>query len=165
MPDFDAMVRERLAGLGLSREEQEEVWAEIAVHLELCFSAEINRGSTEAAALNAASRQVGNWGLFRKEIQNTKGNHMRERLHRVWIPGVVVGVVFFLAENALMRLRWPQIIPFHGTIIAFDWRGFRWRSLRALASPTGHVPMAAALRTALPQYCCRQGLSRHFFSW
>jgi hypothetical protein len=121
VPDFDAMVRERLGDLKLSRDEQEEVYAEISGHLELHFAAEVESGAVEPVALRDADRQVGDWDSFRKSIQITKGDFMSKRLHRIWIPGLVVGVIFLLAQNALIHLREPQIIPFYGAVLNFDW--------------------------------------------
>ncbi|MGC1617568.1 MAG: hypothetical protein WA765_03670, partial [Candidatus Acidiferrum sp.] len=58
MPDWNALVRERLAGLFLEQDERGEVIAELAAHLEESFEELRRQGLAEGAAVTRTLLQV-----------------------------------------------------------------------------------------------------------
>ena len=92
MPDWEALVRERFAGLSLDGEEMREVIAELAGHLEETFEQLRRQGLSEAAAVERALSQVKNWQSLRRRIQRarSKENTMTNRVRQLWLPGFLM---------------------------------------------------------------------------
>jgi hypothetical protein len=61
MPDWEALVRERLSGIALESEQRSEVIAELAGHLEESFEQLRRQGMPEEAAVDRIISQVENW--------------------------------------------------------------------------------------------------------
>jgi hypothetical protein len=89
MPDWNALVREQLAGLSLGPEERCEVIAELAAHLEESFEELRRQGLAEEAAVSRTLLQVKDWQDLRRKIQTArkKENIMSNRVRQVWLPG------------------------------------------------------------------------------
>jgi hypothetical protein len=89
MPDWEALVHEKLAGSGFEPEELREVVAELAGHLEETFEQLRRQGLSEEAAVERAFSQVKNWQDLRRKIQiaRRKENIMSDRVRQVWLPG------------------------------------------------------------------------------
>lgn len=89
MPDWNALVREQLAGLSLRPEERCEVIAELAGHLEESFEELRRQGLAEEAAVTRTLLQVKDWQDLRRKIQTArrKENIMSNRVRQVWLPG------------------------------------------------------------------------------
>jgi len=118
MPDWEALVRERLAGLSLERHERREVIAELAAHLEETFEELRRQGLSEEAAVDRALSQVKNWQSLRRKIQTArrKGNVMTNRVRQWWLPGFVA---LFLSVMLLRAIEFigikPLIVSAHGS--------------------------------------------------
>jgi len=102
MPDWQELVRQRLAGLELAAAEKEEVHAELAAHLEETYEASVKEGVNEQAAVQRALLQVSNWQDLRQKIQTarTRENIMNDRVRQLWLPGFVT----FLLSTSLLAL-------------------------------------------------------------
>lgn len=89
MPDWNALVREQLAGLSLEQDERGEVIAELAAHLEESFEELRRQGLAEEAAVSRTLLQVKDWQDLRRKIQTArkKENIMSNRVRQVWLPG------------------------------------------------------------------------------
>ncbi len=89
MPDWNALVRERLAGLFLEQDERGEVIAELAAHLEESFEELRRQGLAEGAAVTRTLLQVKDWQDLRRKIQaaRRKENIMSNRVRQFWLPG------------------------------------------------------------------------------
>ena len=91
MPDWQKVVRGQLAGLNLEREEEDEVIAELAGHLEETYEALRREGLTEREAIRRALSEVTNWNDLQREIYcaRAKENTMNPRTSRLWLPSLV----------------------------------------------------------------------------
>jgi hypothetical protein len=112
MLDWDALVRERLAGSSLEPQEPREVIAELAGHLEETFEQLRRQGFPEEAAVERALSQVKNWQSLRRKIQiaRSKENIMTNRVRHLWVPGfltlllsmVLLMVIQFIGPKPLI---------------------------------------------------------------
>lgn len=89
MPDWNALVREQLAGLVLEQVERGEVIAELAAHLEETFEELRRQGLAEEAAVRRTMLQVKDWQDLRRKIQTARReeNIMSNRVRQFWLPG------------------------------------------------------------------------------
>jgi hypothetical protein len=92
MHDWEALVRERVAGISLEPEELREVIAELAGHLEETFEQLRRQGVTEEDALERTFSQVKNWQSLSRKIQiaRSKENIMTNRVKQFWLPGFLM---------------------------------------------------------------------------
>jgi hypothetical protein len=117
MPDWEALVGERLADGSLAPEERREVIAELAGHLEETFEQLRRQGLSEQAAIEGALSQVRNWQSLRRKIQKArvKEDVMTDRVKQVWLPGFLT---LFLSMMLLMLIQFigpkPLVLSPHG---------------------------------------------------
>lgn len=140
MPDWNALVREQLAGLSLGPEERCEVIAELAAHLEESFEELRRQGLAEEAAVSRTLLQVKDWQDLRRKIQTARGkeNIMSNRVRQVWLPGFATlflsTILLALTEIygpkpwiiswghppvALIYIPWLFCLPFVGAVGAY----------------------------------------------
>jgi hypothetical protein len=100
MPDWNALVRERLEGSSFEAAELREVVAELATHIEDTFEELRREGLAEEAAAERALLQVRNWQSLRRKIQRarSKENVMTNRVRQFLLPGILT---FVLSEGSL----------------------------------------------------------------
>jgi hypothetical protein len=118
MPDWNAHVRERLAGSSFEPEELREVIAELAGHLEETFQELRQQGLAEEAAVSRTLLQVSNWQDLRRRIQTARRteNVMTNRVRQYWLPGFVALFlsVMLLRANEFIGIK-PLIVSAHGS--------------------------------------------------
>lgn len=140
MPDWNALVREQLAGLSLEQDERGEVIAELAAHLEESFEELRRQGLAEEAAVSRTLLQVKDWQDLRRKIQTArkKENIMSNRVRQVWLPGFATlflsTILLALTEIygpkpwimswghppvALIYIPWLFCLPFVGAVGAY----------------------------------------------
>jgi hypothetical protein len=109
MPDWDAVVRERLAGISLEPQELREVIAELAGHLEEIFEQLRRQGFPEEAAVERALSQVENWQSLRRKIQiaRSKENIVTNRVRQLWVPGFLT-LLLSMVLLMVIQLMGPQ---------------------------------------------------------
>lgn len=102
MPDWQKLVRARLAGLGLSEDEKEEVHAELAAHLEDSYESLLRKGLTEHEAVHGSLAQVSNWKDLQRSIYLARmgKDTMTNRVKQLWLPGLLT----FTLSMVLMEL-------------------------------------------------------------
>jgi len=61
MPDWQRIVRQRLAGLALDSEQARQVLEEVAGHLEEDYQSLLDKGVPEEEAAHRALKQVDDW--------------------------------------------------------------------------------------------------------
>jgi hypothetical protein len=109
MPNWEALVREKLGGGSLESEKLREVIAEFAGHLEETFEQLRRQGLSEEAAVERALSQVKNWQSLGRKIQKArmKEDVMTDRVKQVWLPGFLT---LFLSLMLLMAIQFfgPQ---------------------------------------------------------
>lgn len=117
MPDWNAIVRDQLAGLCLDANARREVIAELAAHLEETFDELQRQGVSEQAAIERTFSQVNDWQDLRMKIQTArnKENTLTNRVKQFWLPGFVT---LFLSMMLLMFIQFfgpqPLFVSTHG---------------------------------------------------
>jgi hypothetical protein len=91
MPDWNALVRERLGAAATSSVEDEEVIAELAAHLEDLYEQLRGKGVCESDAIERAVGDIGNWRGLAGRICRAKGGEetMNSRTKTLWLPGLI----------------------------------------------------------------------------
>jgi hypothetical protein len=117
MPDWEALVGERLKGSSLEADELREVISELAGHLEETFEQLRRQGLPEEAAVARALSQEENWPSLRRKIQlaRSKEDAMTNRVKQLWVPGFLT---LALSMVLLMVIQFigpkPLIVSAHG---------------------------------------------------
>jgi hypothetical protein len=92
MPDWNALVRERLNLAGLRLEEREEVAAELAAHLDDLYEQCRAQGLSESDAISHVISEVSDWRGLAKTIQRAKRTEgtmtINSRSRSLWLPGL-----------------------------------------------------------------------------
>lgn len=91
MPDWQELVRLRLAGLALDAAEKDEVHAELAAHLEESYEAFRKEGLAEPEAAERTLARSGDWKELRQGICSTRNGKdaMTNRVRQLWLPGLL----------------------------------------------------------------------------
>ena len=109
MPDWRELVRGRLAKLALNQREREEIFAELAHHLEETYDALRRDGFSESAAVRRVFAQVRNWKDLQNEIYMArKENDMTPRAARLWLPSLVT---LFLSMSTIILFSFLGLKP------------------------------------------------------
>jgi len=131
-------VRERLLPLGLPEQEEQQVVAELAAHLEDCYDEQIARGVSESAAYQTTLNELLETRRLEKNIQRAKYKEefMNSRTKQFWLPSLVslasaMGSLMililisleprFLGRTPLQMvlLPWLALLPFCGAAGAY----------------------------------------------
>jgi hypothetical protein len=172
MPDWNALVCERLAGLFLEPEERGEVIAELAAHLEESFEELRRQGLTEEAAVTRTLLQVKDWQDLRGKIQTArrKENIMSNRVRQFWLPGMATlflsTILLALTEVygpkpwimswgrppvELIYIPWLFCLPFVGAVGAYlSYRAGGSGRTIFLSTIFSALPILAAIVVVLP---------------
>ena len=165
--DWKEFVRRRLAGLALDPVENDEVQAELAAHLEESYEAFRAEGLTEQHAAQLTLLQAGNWQDLQRKISIAKngGLPMKNRLHQVWFPGLLIFALFtifliliqqlpfqaHLVARNVGYLPWLLPLPFLGALAAYlSSRAGGSRSAMLLASLFPALGLAFAFLFMFP---------------
>jgi cation transport ATPase len=139
MPDWKALVEQRLASLALEPKEKAEVIAEVATHLEEMCAEMLRQGITEEEAVQRALSRAGNWRDLQRKISAAKRSEepMKKRVWQLWVPGflrLILSMLFLTALYGLgLRARlvwsgpsaillytpWLAGLPFFGALGAY----------------------------------------------
>ncbi len=117
MPDWQKLVSQRLAGLALGAAEKEEIYAELAGHLEESYESLRAKGLADLEAFHRTLAQVADWRDLQRKIfvAKRRGHPMKNRLHQIWIPGflmLTLSTVFLM--TLLIHGYQPRIVSWNG---------------------------------------------------
>jgi hypothetical protein len=120
VPDWGALVRERLPEADLPSAQRDEIIAEIAGHLEEFYEEQRTLGLSDADALNHALGQVADWREFARKIERAKREEgiMNQRTKSFWLPSLInltaaVALLAILAQagyQTKMILAYPKLM-------------------------------------------------------
>jgi hypothetical protein len=140
MPDWHALVSERLGTLAITPERREEVVAEFAGHLEDSYPRFPAEGRSESEAIKSALGEVPDWKLLARRVSLPKRgeDHVNIQTKYFWLPGLLsltasVGWLEILQLVDLeTRIPWPYpvrpnwsyllwliTLPFFGAMAAY----------------------------------------------
>jgi hypothetical protein len=105
MLDWQKLVREQLVGLNLGHQEQDEVVAELADHLQEAFESLCREGMSEQGATRRALAQAADWNALRRKIYlaRNKEDIIKPRVTRFWLPGLLGFALAMILEVASYR--------------------------------------------------------------
>src|SRR5205814_1536217 len=91
MHDWQQLVRTKLAGLALERDDAAQVVEELAAHLEDKYAAFLRAGLSEEDALRAALAEVGDWRKLKRKIESSRKKELPvpKRVTQFWFPAFV----------------------------------------------------------------------------
>ena len=92
MPDFDAVVRERLQLAHVDPRRAAEIHAEVTAHLEDRFAAALADGYTHDDAARLALDEVTDWSQLAHEVTcaSTGDGLMSHHMRTLWLPGMTM---------------------------------------------------------------------------
>lgn len=165
MPDWKAILRERLILKDLSSQQQDETIAELASHLDDLYEEYRAQGLNESDASARAMREVSDWRGLAETIQRAKLEEgtMNDRTKRLWLPGLVsTAIVLVLPTLSLMALtRIGMMLPSYSHFVILLWlldlilggAAGAYLSRRAAGAPVARLASAlfpiAVLATAI----------------
>jgi hypothetical protein len=173
MPDWEKLVRERLAVSGLGNEEHNEVIAELAGHLDETFECLRKKGMSEREAIHHALGQGADWRDLGHKIRSarSKEDTMSSRVTQFWLPGLL-GFALSMTLEALAHTfgshplvlslgngtpvlkfywSWILIMPLAGAIATYLSRRYGASRRTALLSSVFPVlPFATVFMVAVP---------------
>ena len=113
MPDWKALVHERMESLGLSPAQEEEIVSELASHLEDCYEEFRTQGVCQSEAIEHSLEQAADWpGLSRKiRRAKRKEERMNHRTRTLWLPALIslATAMVFLMTSTQLALE-PRVI-------------------------------------------------------
>lgn len=122
MSDIEQRVRHVLNKLQLKKREREEVFAEIADHLELVVQELVATGVQQEDAVREAFAHLDRPKQLMKRIQGAKESGMDDRFRRLWLPGIIVGFLAYASQMIILRLvPWPSSVHVFGQYYSYTW--------------------------------------------
>jgi hypothetical protein len=126
MPDWKKLIRERLAPCRLPSADREEVFSELAAHLEETYQDARSRGLNHAAAVELTLQEVKNWRVLATNICRAKSQEdlMNYRTKSLWLPAfanVIIAAALLTALEILgvkPRILWVSHIAM---ALPFPW--------------------------------------------
>jgi hypothetical protein len=106
MPDWEELVGRRLGRMKLAPEEQREVVAEVAAHLEDCYDELAAAGSPDPEGYTLA--QVPDWKALGRRIQRSKEGAMNQTI-RIVLCGLLTGTVAVLFALTALRFAGAEV--------------------------------------------------------
>jgi len=91
MPDWNALVRERLGARDTPSIEETEVIAELVGHLEDVYEELRSKGMCDSDAIGQALGDMAKWRGLARRIRRAKGGKetMNHRTKTLWLPGLI----------------------------------------------------------------------------
>jgi len=90
MPDWKKLVRERIVSASPTVPSKEEMFSELAAHLEETYEDALSQGMTEEAATEFALQEVPDWHVLAEKIRiaRSEEDFMNERTRSLWLPAL-----------------------------------------------------------------------------
>ncbi|MFZ1919073.1 MAG: permease prefix domain 1-containing protein [Terriglobales bacterium] len=113
MPDWKALVRERMGVVSQSSAEETEVIAELAGHLEDVYEELRATGMPESDAMGHALGHIGNWSELATRIRRAKDGEaiMNTRTKTLWLPGLIALTASMVWLMILQRVSFKPTLP------------------------------------------------------
>lgn len=123
MRDWRRLVQQRLAGLAIEDGEASQVFEELAAHLEEKYQSLLKEGISEEDAARRALDQAGDWNELAEKIVSAHGKEetMRDRLTRLWLPGLVSTILAMGSLTLIQVFAAPPMVRDYGNNAARLW--------------------------------------------
>jgi hypothetical protein len=111
VPDFAALVRERLALPDVEPQREAEIRAELSAHLEDAYTDARAHGHTEEESVCLALAESSDWTELARRVNaaTTEGGMMSHHMKSLWLPGLTMlgcSATFLLAVGWLFPGEW-----------------------------------------------------------
>lgn len=165
MPDWSAVVGERLLLLDLPAKERQEVVTELAAHFEDLYEEEMRKGLSEPEARENVTSELVRWRKLARDIHSAKlaEGIMNARTRQLWLPGLVslATSMFFL-----MILIQISMLPRYLGRSPLQMVLLPWLALLPLCGAGGAAYLGAGVDTAGRESLrgCFQPFSCSFFA-
>ena len=95
MPNWAHLVKERLGSLGLAPGREDEIFVELAAHLEDAYAGWVQRGVPAEEAVNLTLKDIPDWAGLGREIYHAEymGGDMNQRTKSLWLPGLLTSLL------------------------------------------------------------------------
>lgn len=105
MPDFAAIVRERLALTRVDPQHEADIRAELSAHLEDAYTDARAHGRSEDEAVRLALEQVADWPALTRGLDAavTDGGMMSHHTRSLWLPGLTM---LGCSASVLLAIGW-----------------------------------------------------------
>ena len=135
MSAIEHKVRSQLRNLRLSDIDREDVFAEIASHLQLLVRELVAGGMDEENAQRAALSQLHDHKQLLTRIQRAKESIMGDSFRKVWLPAAVVVLLVYYSQMIAYRfIAEPRSYHVLGTYYVYSWG---WLLAEACAGSLG----------------------------
>jgi hypothetical protein len=115
MPEWKALVRERMGSVGLSASQEEAIIAELACHLADVYEEARTQGLCKSEAIERSLAQVADWNTLSRKIRRAKQEEgmMNQRTKTLWLPGLIslTAAMVFLMIFELLSLQPRFLAP------------------------------------------------------
>jgi hypothetical protein len=115
MPEWKALVRERVGNLGLTPSQEEAIVVELASHLEEVYEDACAQGLCKSEAFERSLAQVADWRSLSRKIQSAKHKEgmMNQRTKTLWLPGLIslTAAMVFLMISEFFSLQPRFLAP------------------------------------------------------
>jgi hypothetical protein len=113
MPDWEALVSERLGTSGLTPEQRDEVVAELAWHFDEFYKEQRAKGLCESKAIERALSQVDDWAELARKISAAKREEKNTKMRAMsfWLPGLFTVSASIGWLQILQRASFESDIP------------------------------------------------------
>jgi len=106
MPDWLELVRLRLTGLALERDDLAQVVEELAGHLDDQYQSLLAKGISEQTATKCVLQQDMDWGELKSKIESSRSKEqtMNRRVSQFWFPAfltILLAMSFLMIVEAL----------------------------------------------------------------
>jgi len=123
-PDWKKVVRERLPSLCLAPDVQEEVIAELAIHLGETYANALSDGLNAGAAVEIALQEVNDWPDLAADIRRAKSTEdpVNKRTKTLWVPAMVTLLSASVLLMTLQRIGLqPHLVCIRSAAMMFYW--------------------------------------------
>jgi hypothetical protein len=180
MPDWEKLVRDRLALASFPDDTKEDVITELGLHLEEAYEHARASGLTQRDAIRLTLQEIGNWQVLSEKIRDVRSQEvsMNQRTKTLWLPALatLLGASLLLAGIEIsglglrlvwihgmgMSLYWPWLagLPVFGAIGAWLSRRAQGQiEARLAASAFPALVMLVVMGVILPYGVARSGFS------
>jgi hypothetical protein len=111
MPDWKALIRQRLSQADLSEVQYDDVAFELASHLEEFYEEQRGQGVPDALAFEVTLHQIDAWKILSRRIARAKrkDNEMNRLTKTLWLPGFLTLLAWttLIAAGQILRIQMP----------------------------------------------------------
>lgn len=135
MPDWQLILRARLAPLHLSPHGEADVFDELGAHFEQLYEEAIAAGASPQQALAQATAQVADWKRFRRDLRRSKEDLMALWKRTLLVPALSSSLVIHAVSWGIYLSGWKPPVHARWPFGATEW--LVWMAAAPLSGALG----------------------------